>query len=274
MKWKQIKEEYNDWNFCVDNYRKSPDGFRIKLSPRSMHAPGDNLQDYAGINDSTTIYSECIIGRHVSIGECVDIGKKCIISEYTVIATNATIGNHVHIGKHAYLRESIGVESNVIIGDRVIIGCDTRLLEGCKIEDNAKIGSMCDIHRNAIIKNSLTHINGSKHTCFIADPANGQIGIGCHYLTKNEWIERFNSILNGEIPPHIGYSMEAIAEYYRYIILLDIEIKSQQARSHGNEYIDSLIKDARHATNRSIYHKSQGTTWRKNYENAVANIIK
>ena len=65
------------------------------------------------------------LGRKVSVGDFVTIGKNCRIGECTIIHDNVTIGAGTTIGSHCILYPGVRIFPGMVIGDRVILhaGC-------------------------------------------------------------------------------------------------------------------------------------------------------
>ena len=65
------------------------------------------------------------LGRRVSVGDFVTIGKACRIGECTVIHDNVTIGAGTKIGSHCIIYPGVHIFPGMVIGDRVILhaGC-------------------------------------------------------------------------------------------------------------------------------------------------------
>ncbi len=65
------------------------------------------------------------LGRRVSVGDFVTIGKDCRIGEGTVIHDNVTIGAGTVIGSYCIIYPGVHIFPGMVIGDRVILhaGC-------------------------------------------------------------------------------------------------------------------------------------------------------
>ena len=65
------------------------------------------------------------LGKRVSVGDFVTIGKHCRIGECTVIHNNVTIGEGTKIGHHCIIYPGVHIFPGMVIGDRVILhaGC-------------------------------------------------------------------------------------------------------------------------------------------------------
>ncbi|NLZ19156.1 MAG: UDP-3-O-(3-hydroxymyristoyl)glucosamine N-acyltransferase [Bacteroidales bacterium] len=65
------------------------------------------------------------LGKRVSVGAFVSIGKDCHIGDCTVIHDNVTIGAGTKIGSHCIIYPGVHVFPGMVIGDRVILhaGC-------------------------------------------------------------------------------------------------------------------------------------------------------
>jgi len=65
------------------------------------------------------------LGKRVSVGAFVSIGKNCRIGECTVIHDNVTIGAGTKIGSHCIIYPGVHIFPGMVIGDRVILhaGC-------------------------------------------------------------------------------------------------------------------------------------------------------
>ena len=65
------------------------------------------------------------LGKRVSVGDFVTIGKDCRIGECTVIHDNVTIGAGTKIGSHCIIYPGVHIFPGMVIGDRVILhaGC-------------------------------------------------------------------------------------------------------------------------------------------------------
>ena len=65
------------------------------------------------------------LGRRVSVGDFVTIGKDCRIGECTIIRDNVTIGAGTKIGTHCIIYPGVHIFPGTVIGDRVILhaGC-------------------------------------------------------------------------------------------------------------------------------------------------------
>ena len=65
------------------------------------------------------------LGRRVSVGDFVTIGKDCRIGACTVIHDNVTIGAGTKIGSHCIIYPGVHIFPGMVIGDRVILhaGC-------------------------------------------------------------------------------------------------------------------------------------------------------
>lgn len=65
------------------------------------------------------------LGKKVSVGDFVTIGKDCRIGACTVIHDNVTIGAGTKIGSHCIIYPGVHIFPGMVIGDRVILhaGC-------------------------------------------------------------------------------------------------------------------------------------------------------
>ena len=65
------------------------------------------------------------LGKRVSVGDFVTIGKDCRIGECTVIHDNVTIGAGTKIGSYCIIYPGVHIFPGMVIGDRVILhaGC-------------------------------------------------------------------------------------------------------------------------------------------------------
>jgi UDP-3-O-[3-hydroxymyristoyl] glucosamine N-acyltransferase len=65
------------------------------------------------------------LGRKVSVGDFVTIGKDCRIGDCTVIHDNVTIGAGTKIGSYCIIYPGVHIFPGMVIGDRVILhaGC-------------------------------------------------------------------------------------------------------------------------------------------------------
>ena len=65
------------------------------------------------------------LGRRVSVGDFVTIGKDCRIGEGTIIHDNVTIGAGTKIGSYCIIYPGVHIFPGMVIGDRVILhaGC-------------------------------------------------------------------------------------------------------------------------------------------------------
>jgi UDP-3-O-[3-hydroxymyristoyl] glucosamine N-acyltransferase len=65
------------------------------------------------------------LGKRVSVGDFVTIGKDCVIGEGTIIHDNVTIGAGTKIGSYCIIYPGVHIFPGMVIGDRVILhaGC-------------------------------------------------------------------------------------------------------------------------------------------------------
>ena len=70
------------------------------------------------------------LGKRVSVGDFVKIGKDCRIGECTVIHDNVTIGAGTKIGSYCIIYPGVHIFPGMVIGDRVILHA------GCVIGDD------------------------------------------------------------------------------------------------------------------------------------------
>jgi len=65
------------------------------------------------------------LGKRVSVGDFVTIGKNCRIGDCTVIHDNVTIGTGTKIGSYCIIYPGVHIFPGMVIGDRVILhaGC-------------------------------------------------------------------------------------------------------------------------------------------------------
>lgn len=70
------------------------------------------------------------LGKRVSVGDFVTIGKKCVIGDCTRIADNVTIGADTKIGSYCIIYPGVHIFPGTVIGDRVILHA------GCVIGDD------------------------------------------------------------------------------------------------------------------------------------------
>jgi len=70
------------------------------------------------------------LGKRVSVGDFVTIGKNCVIGECTRIADNVTIGADTKIGSYCIIYPGVHIFPGTVIGDRVILHA------GCVIGDD------------------------------------------------------------------------------------------------------------------------------------------
>lgn len=120
----------------------------VQIGPDTVLLPG------CMIRGGTVIGSECVIGPHTEIADCV-IGDRVTIRHS--VLTEAKVGNDVHIGPFAYLRP------------------------GTQLADKVKIGDFVEV------KNSIVG-EGSKipHLSYVGDARVGAgVNIGCGVITCN-----------------------------------------------------------------------------------------
>ena len=70
------------------------------------------------------------LGKRVSVGDYVTIGKDCRIGDCTVIHDNVTIGAGTKIGSHCIIYPGVVIFPGMVIGDRVILHA------GCTVGDD------------------------------------------------------------------------------------------------------------------------------------------
>ncbi|MDI6839910.1 MAG: UDP-3-O-(3-hydroxymyristoyl)glucosamine N-acyltransferase [bacterium] len=166
-----------------------------------------------GISKLVQIDATAKIGKGVSIGAFVYIGKDSVVGNRVTIFPHVYIGDNVAIGDDTHIYPNVTIEDNVVIGNRVIIysgaviGSDgfayTRVkgkheriphCGGVILEDDVEIGALSTVDRavigNTIIKkgtkiDNLVHIAHNvvigEHSIIVA-----QVGIaGSTRIGKN-----------------------------------------------------------------------------------------
>jgi len=73
----------------------------------------------------TAVIETSSIGKHVSIGPYVVVGKGCSIGDRTVLLPGVVIMRDTTIGEDCILHANVCVRENVTIGNRVIVHCGT-----------------------------------------------------------------------------------------------------------------------------------------------------
>ncbi|MDZ4713170.1 MAG: UDP-3-O-(3-hydroxymyristoyl)glucosamine N-acyltransferase [bacterium] len=130
-----------------------------------MFDTGNDVEN--GIADNCVIGEETSLGKNVSIGNFVSIGKNCVIGDNVRIHSNCSIENKVSIGDNCIIHPNVSiykgceVGNNVIIHSGAVIGTDgfgyakeengsykkIPQTGNVVIEDNAEIGANCCIDR-------------------------------------------------------------------------------------------------------------------------------
>ena len=148
-----------------------------------------------GIDETSSIHPEAVLGKNVSVGKNVVISKSCIIGDNTKIFHNTVIMNDVSVGNNCLIYPNVTIREECKIGQRVIIhpgaviGSDgfgflpdkkgkfhkIPQIGNVVIEDDVEIGSNTTIDRAAlgstIIKSGvkLDNLIQIAHNCYVGE---------------------------------------------------------------------------------------------------------
>lgn len=124
---------------------------------------GFNIKEFILFDGDIKVYPDATIGLDTSIGgntcihDCkignnVDIGKDCIVGNYTILEDDVKIGdgskvwhychirNNVSIGKDCNLGDYVFIDSGVIIGDETKIQNYVPIYHGVTLEEGVFFG--------------------------------------------------------------------------------------------------------------------------------------
>jgi len=115
-----------------------------------------NLEKGIKIHPTAEISAGTVIGENTTIHRAilgvVEIGKGCIVGNYTIVEDSVTIGdgskvwhyahirNNVKIGKDCILGNYIYIDSGVVIGDQTKIQNYVPVYHGVELEDGVFLG--------------------------------------------------------------------------------------------------------------------------------------
>lgn len=102
---------------------KVDDPYYAFLTVIQLFHPVQPFQD-EGIHP-TAIIETSEIGKNVSIGSYVVVGKGCQIGDRTILMPGVVIGQNTTIGEDCLLHANVCVRENITIGNRVIVHCGT-----------------------------------------------------------------------------------------------------------------------------------------------------
>ena len=74
-----------------------------------------------GVDPHSVVAADAILGREVSIGPFVAIGRGVRVGDRTIIYPNVTLGDGVTIGEDCVVHSNVSLRERVIIGNRVIV---------------------------------------------------------------------------------------------------------------------------------------------------------
>ena len=89
----------------------------LLLHPPSRPSPG--------IHPTSVVESDCILGREVSIGAFVSVGRACRIGRGTVLLAGVILGQEVQIGEDCLIHPGVRILDRCVVGDRVILHAGT-----------------------------------------------------------------------------------------------------------------------------------------------------
>lgn len=98
------------------------------VDPRSHVGPDIAIGEGSVVGPSTTLLTECTIGRHVHIVYNV-AATRCHIGDFTTVGPGVTFCGYVHIGRRSYIGAGSVIRNKVRIGDDCIIGAGSNVIE-------------------------------------------------------------------------------------------------------------------------------------------------
>ena len=83
-----------------------------------LHPP---LRPFPGIHPTSVVETDCILGRDISVGPFVSIGRACQIGPGTVLSAGVIVGQEVQIGENCVIHPGARILDRCRVGNRVII---------------------------------------------------------------------------------------------------------------------------------------------------------
>jgi len=74
-----------------------------------------------GVHSTAVVHPEAVLGKNVSVGPNVVVGRGAEIGDNTKLVANVYIGKFVKIGKNCLFHAGVNIGDNAIIGNNVII---------------------------------------------------------------------------------------------------------------------------------------------------------
>lgn len=129
----------------------------MKKSPN--FEDGFNVKEFKIFDGNIRVHPDATIGKESSVGEdslilnatlgSVDIGKGCIVGNYTIFEDDVRIGDGTKIWHFCHLRNGVEIGDNCILGDYVFID------SGVKIGNETKIQNYVPVYHGVISEDGV-----------------------------------------------------------------------------------------------------------------------
>lgn len=128
---------------------------------------GFNVKEFETFEGNIRIHPNATIGKDSSVGEdtlilnatlgSVNIGKGCIVGNYTIFEDDVTVGDGTKIWHYCHLRKDVNIGKNCILGDYVFIDSGVKIGDGTKIQNYVPVYHGVEVDDGVFLgPNSLT----------------------------------------------------------------------------------------------------------------------
>lgn len=153
------------------------DGYHcLVISPEGIHHAIDRTKELfavrdqwlpAGVDCRAVLEEDVVLGRDVSIGPWVRVGRGAVMGDRTTVHSGVAIYPNVRIGSDCTIHSGAVLRGGTVLGDRVeidanaVVGCEgfnrsyppedlalSPPLAGVRIQDDVYIGAGCTISRS------------------------------------------------------------------------------------------------------------------------------
>lgn len=92
------------------------------IDPSVIISPRVTIGEGSILCAGTVVTTEVLIGQHVHIDRCVNVGHDCMIDGFSTIAPGAIISGNCSIGAGAYIGAGACIRERITIGEGATVG--------------------------------------------------------------------------------------------------------------------------------------------------------